>query len=75
MIFEDEHAAEAHQLGFVLHLGDFIYEIVGIRRTGRRECMTARARPAALPRRPEDRDFHVPTTLEGYRTVYSGVSA
>ena len=28
MIFEDERAAEADQLGFVLHLGDFIYEVV-----------------------------------------------
>jgi alkaline phosphatase D len=28
MIFEDERAAPADQLGFVLHLGDFIYEVV-----------------------------------------------
>src|ERR1700723_4054765 len=28
MIFEDERAAENERLGFVLHLGDFIYEIV-----------------------------------------------
>src|SRR6185295_3457207 len=28
MIFEDERAAPADQIGFVLHLGDFIYEIV-----------------------------------------------
>ena len=28
MIFEDERAAPANQLGFVLHLGDFIYEVV-----------------------------------------------
>ena len=28
MIFEDERAPEAERLGFVLHLGDFIYEIV-----------------------------------------------
>src|SRR5882724_5700269 len=28
MIYEDERAAEADRLGFVLHLGDFIYEIV-----------------------------------------------
>jgi alkaline phosphatase D len=29
MIFEDERAG-AEQLGFVLHLGDFIYEVVSI---------------------------------------------
>src|SRR5688500_3688259 len=28
MIFEDERAPAAEQLGFVLHLGDFIYEVV-----------------------------------------------
>src|SRR6187549_3713545 len=28
MIFEDERAAPSDQLGFVLHLGDFIYEVV-----------------------------------------------
>ena len=28
MIFEDERAAARDQLGFVLHLGDFIYEVV-----------------------------------------------
>jgi alkaline phosphatase D len=28
MIFEDERAAEEDRLGFVLHLGDFIYELV-----------------------------------------------
>src|SRR5207244_5586453 len=28
MIFEDERAAEADRLGFVLHIGDFIYELV-----------------------------------------------
>src|SRR5262249_54666266 len=28
MIFEDERAAPADRLGFVLHLGDFIYEVV-----------------------------------------------
>ena len=28
MIFEDERAREQDRLGFVLHLGDFIYEIV-----------------------------------------------
>ena len=28
MIFEDKRAAPLDQLGFVLHLGDFIYEVV-----------------------------------------------
>jgi len=28
MIYEDERAPQAERLGFVLHLGDFIYELV-----------------------------------------------
>jgi len=28
MIWEDEHAAPGERLGFVLHLGDFVYEVV-----------------------------------------------
>ena len=71
MIFEDEHAAEANQLGFVLHLGDFIYEIVWYP-TDRPQGMYDR-QVRDLLRYPDGEkiaDFHVPTTLEGYRTVY-----
>jgi alkaline phosphatase D len=70
MIWEDERAAKDQQLGFVLHLGDFIYEVVEY--------------PDEVPHRydrtvfdigrvPDARhvdNFHVPTTLEGYRMVY-----
>jgi alkaline phosphatase D len=70
MIWEDEKAPPEQRLGFVLHLGDFIYEVVEY--------------PDELPHRydrtvydigriPDARkvgDFHVPTTLEGYRMVY-----
>ena len=41
MIFEDERAPEAERLGFVLHLGDFIYEIVWYPEDRRRECTIA----------------------------------
>jgi alkaline phosphatase D len=70
MIWEDERAAPDQRLGFVLHLGDFIYEVVEY--------------PEEVPRRydrtvfdigrvPDARkvdNFHVPTTLDGYRMVY-----
>jgi alkaline phosphatase D len=70
MIWEDERAATDAKLGFVLHLGDFIYEVVEY--------------PDEVPHRydrtvfdigkiPDARkvyNFHVPTTLDGYRTVY-----
>ena len=70
MICEDEQTRAARQLGFVVHLGDFIYEIV---------CYPT-IRPTLWGRRVRDilrysngerhSDFHVPTTLEDYRTIY-----
>ena len=70
MIWEDERAPADERLGFVLHLGDFIYEVVEY--------------PDEVPHRydrtvfdigkiPDARkvgNFHVPTTLAGYRMVY-----
>lgn len=70
MIWEDERAPADRKLGFVLHLGDFIYEVVEY--------------PDELPHRfsrtvydlgriPDARkvgDFYVPTNLAGYRHVY-----
>jgi alkaline phosphatase D len=70
MIWEDERAPDDRKLGFVLHLGDFIYEVVEY--------------PAEVPHRysrtvydlghiPDARkvgNFYVPTNLAGYRHVY-----
>ncbi len=71
MIFEDERAGESRRLDFVLHLGDFIYELVWY--------------PADRPQGMYDRelrdivryengekieDFHIPTTLDDYRAIY-----
>ena len=71
MIFEDERAPESDQLNFVLHLGDFIYELVWY--------------PEDRPQGMYDRklidivryahgekieDFHIPTTTDDYRAVY-----
>jgi len=71
MIWEDKRAPANRKIGFVLHLGDFIYEVF--------------EKPAELPKRyartvydigpiPDERKvskyFYVPTTLEGYRRIY-----
>ncbi|MDB5678875.1 alkaline phosphatase D family protein [Sphingomonas bacterium] len=71
MIWEDERAPADRKLGFVLHLGDFIYEVF--------------EKPAELPQRysrtvydlgpvPDARKvskyFYVPTNLAGYRHIY-----
>ena len=72
MIWEDEKAAPEDRLGFVLHLGDFIYEVVEYPdEVAHRYDRTV----FDIGRIPDSRkvfNFHVPTTLEGYRTVYRG---
>ena len=72
MIFEDERAARADQLAFVLHLGDFIYEMIdypedqpGGRRYDRRIRDLVR-----YPQGEKVGRFHIPVTLADYRTVY-----
>ena len=70
MIWEDEHAPADRKLGFVLHLGDFIYEVVEYPdEVSHRYSRTV----YDLGRIPDGRkvgNFHVPTNLAGYRHVY-----
>ncbi len=76
MIFEDERAAPGERIGFVLHLGDFVYEVVqtpeqvkdGHRYDRRITFPVAyeHGRPVANNR------FTVPTTLDDYRALYHG---
>src|SRR6202000_2186958 len=70
MIWEDERSPADRRLGFVLHLGDFIYEVVEYPdEVSHRYSRTV----YDLGRIPDARkvsNFHVPTTLDGYRTVY-----
>jgi alkaline phosphatase D len=70
MIWEDERAPADGKLGFVLHLGDFIYEVVEYPD----EVPHRYARTVYdLGRIPDARkvaNFHVPTNLAGYRHVY-----
>jgi alkaline phosphatase D len=72
MIHEDERRPADEQLSFVLHLGDFIYEVVeypedrpGGRRYDRRLRDLIR-----FPQGEKVGGFRVPATLEDYRTVY-----
>lgn len=71
MIFEDERAAEADRIGFVLHLGDFIYEIVWYPEDRPQGMYDRRIRDIVRYAHGEKiHDFHIPTTLEDYRAVY-----
>lgn len=72
MIWEDERAPPSERMGFVLHLGDFIYEVVwypedspnGVKR-GRKLRDLVR-----LPTGEKMHDFHVAASLEDYRALY-----
>src|ERR1041384_3913497 len=75
IIFEDERAAPADQLGFVLHLGDFIYEIVEYPE----EVPTRYDRTiydvGRIPDGGKTSNFHYPLPVAGYRGVYNGYLA
>jgi alkaline phosphatase D len=73
MIYEDERAPGAERIGFVLHLGDFIYEIVWYPEDRPQGMYDRRLRDVVRYKHGEKiRDFHIPTTVEDYRAVYRG---
>ncbi len=71
MIFEDERCSENDRLGFVLHLGDFIYEIVWYPEDRPQGMYDRRLRDVVRYEHGEKfRDFHIPTTVSDYRAIY-----
>jgi len=77
MIYEDVRRPSAEQLSFVLHLGDFIYEIIKYpedapdgKDRGRRLRGNVR-----FPTGKRVRNFHFPVDLNDYRAAYKGFLA
>ena len=71
MIFEDEAARASERLDFVLHLGDFIYEIVWYPEDRPQGMYDRRLRDIVRYASGEKiRDFHIPTSLDDYRAIY-----
>jgi alkaline phosphatase D len=71
MIFEDERRPPEERLAFVLHLGDFIYEVTWYSEDKPDGRYARRIRDAyRFPQGEKIRDFHVPVSLEDYRTLY-----
>ena len=70
MIWEDARKRTEDQLGFVLHLGDFIYEVVEYPDEVSHRYDRTVFDIGRVPDARKIHNFHVPTTLEGYRTVY-----
>ena len=75
MIFEDERAPAADQLGFVLHLGDFIYEVVEYPDEVKTRYDRTIYEVARIPDGGKVGNFHFPLTVDGYRAIYKGYLA
>jgi alkaline phosphatase D len=72
MIFEDERAKPSDQLGFVLHLGDFIYEVVWYPEDLQTRYDRKIYEVARIPGGEKVGNLHIPLTVEGYRAIYRG---
>lgn len=72
MIYEDERRPRAEQIGFVLHLGDFIYEVVNYAdEMPEGKARGRRLRPLfKYPQGDRVGAYHIPVTLADYRTIY-----
>jgi alkaline phosphatase D len=73
MIYEDERRAPGEQLGFVLHLGDFVYEVVWYPEDRPQGYYDRKLRDVVrYPTGEKINDFHVPATVDDYRALYRG---
>ena len=71
MIYEDERASDDDRLGFVLHLGDFIYEMVWYPEDRPQGYYDRKIYDVVrYPNGEKISDFHIPTTVDDYRAVY-----
>ncbi|MBV9342524.1 MAG: alkaline phosphatase D family protein [Acidobacteria bacterium] len=71
MIFEDQRAGESDRLGFVLHLGDFIYEMVWYPEDRPQGMYDRSLRDIVRYEQGEKiEDFHIPRTVGDYRAIY-----
>jgi alkaline phosphatase D len=75
MIYEDERAPAAQQLDFVLHLGDFIYEVVEYPDEVKTRYDRTVYEVARIPDGHKAGNFHIPLTVDGYRAIYQGYLA
>lgn len=74
MIFEDERAAPEERLGFVLHLGDFFYEVVQtpdqVKDGHRYDRVITFPVTFTHGRKVANNRFTVPGSLDDYRALY-----
>lgn len=70
MIFEDMHKPEAEQLGFVLHLGDFFYEMVWYPEDKKTYYARTVSEIVRYPKGEKHSTFHVPVDVGDYRAIF-----
>jgi alkaline phosphatase D len=71
MIYEDEAKPADQRLNFVLHLGDFIYEVTWYAEDNPNGNRGRRIRDLyKFPQGRKVSNFYLPVTLEDYRTLY-----
>ena len=71
MIYEDEHRPAKDRSGFVLHLGDFVYELMWYPEDRPKGYYDRRIRDLVrYPNGEKHADFHVPVNVDGYRALY-----
>lgn len=70
MMYEDERAPADEKLDFVLHLGDFIYEVVQYPDEVKTRYDRTIYEVARIPDGHKVGNFHIPLTVEGYRLIY-----
>ncbi len=75
MIYEDERAPAAEKLDFVLHLGDFIYEVVEYPDEVKTRYDRTIYEVARIPDGQKVGNFHIPLTVDGYRAIYKAYLA
>jgi alkaline phosphatase D len=71
MILEDQRRSPEDRLGFVLHLGDFVYEVVWYPEERPQGMYARKLRDIVRYADGEKQlSFHVPTTVGDYRALY-----
>ncbi|HWA89751.1 MAG TPA: alkaline phosphatase D family protein [Rhizomicrobium sp.] len=70
MIFEDGAKPEAERLDFVLHLGDFIYELVWYPEDKKDYYDRAVRDIVRYPKGEKHENYHVPVDVDDYRAIY-----
>jgi len=76
MLYDDRAKPQAEQLEFVLHLGDFCYELVWYPEDRTKPYYSRKIRD--IVRYPTGRkiaDYHIPVDLADYRALYCGYLA